>query len=281
MRRILLSVSAAALAVIGSAHAETINNDTIIQLVKAGLSDGLIIDKINSEACNYDVQTSSLIALKQAGVPDTVTAAMVRRCATFGQQRGIAGDDSSNDPMVKHSPGIYAWQDWAEMKLVLIRPSSASGAKTTGNGSLLFPFNTRLIVPGEKSHTIQNTHNPNFYFYFNVSDQNVSDFGSENSLAAQSQEEFSLVQFKKKNSDREVTIGKLSLYLGVVVTHRQGIDPKYTIPFQADEISKGTFKISFEKPLASGDYGFIFSRSNGKSRIYDFTIPDDPKAAGK
>ena len=68
------------------AHAETINNETIVTLVKAGLSEGLVIDKINSESCNYDVSTDKIIALKQLGVSDPVIAAMVRRCATLGQQ---------------------------------------------------------------------------------------------------------------------------------------------------------------------------------------------------
>jgi hypothetical protein len=88
-------------------HAETLTNDTIIMLSKAGLGEGLIIDKINGDACGYDVSTQKLIALKQVGLSDNVISAMVRRCATLAQVRGIAGDDGSADPKVRHSPGIY------------------------------------------------------------------------------------------------------------------------------------------------------------------------------
>ncbi len=255
------------------AVAETLTNETIVTLAKAGLSEGLIIDKINSDACGYDVSTDKIIALKQAGVTDPIIGAMVRRCATLNQQRGIAGDDSSADPTVRHSPGIYALESWATpSKMQVIRPSKASGTKTTGLGSIVFPFMTKLIVPGVRSHIEIPLNSPDFYFYFNPSDEKVSDFGSENSAAAQSPDEFTLVKFAQKGSDRELNIGKTAYYGYAPVTHRQGVDPKYTIPVQTVEISKEIFKVNFVKDLDAGEYAFIFTGSNGNSRIYDFSL---------
>lgn len=273
MKTITLAGAIMAMALAAPVSAETLTNDSIIALTKAGLGEGLIIDKVNSESCNYDVSTDKLIALKQAGVPDSVVGAMVRRCATLGQQRGLAGDDSSPNPRIKHSPGIYAFENWrAPAKLQVIRPSKPSGIKQSGNGSVVFPFVTRMVVPGTTSHIQEPINNPEFYFYFNVSDEKVSDFGMENSMAAQSPDEFSLVKFSKKGDDRELMMGKMSFYGGMAVTVKKGVDSRFTIHFQTDEISKGIYRVSIDKPLDAGEYAFVFTGANGNSRIYDFSI---------
>ncbi len=49
---------------------QTMNNDAVLKLVKAGLSDELIITTINSSPGTYDTSTDGLIVLKQ-GVPAT------------------------------------------------------------------------------------------------------------------------------------------------------------------------------------------------------------------
>jgi hypothetical protein len=56
---------------------QALNNDAVIKLVKAGLSDDLIVSTINAQAGIYDTSTDGLIALKTAGVSDKVVAAVV------------------------------------------------------------------------------------------------------------------------------------------------------------------------------------------------------------
>lgn len=273
MKRISLTFCALSLAFPQYSQAESLNNEKIIALTKAGLSEGLIIDKINSESCDYDVSTEKLIALKTAGIPDSVVGAMVRRCATLNQQRGIAGDDTSSDPRVRHSPGIYTFQNWlTPEKLQIIRPSKPSGVKSSGNGSILFPFVTKMVIPGGTSHTPEQTNHPEFYFYFNVSDEKVSDFGMENSISAQSPDEFSLVKFIKKGNDRELIMGKSSFYGNIAVSIKKGVESKYTIHFNSEELSHGIYKVTTEQDLDSGEYAFVFTGANGNSRIYDFSI---------
>ena len=273
MRRLSIAAIAGSIAFSSPSYCETLNNDSIIAMAKAGLSEGLVVDKINSEPCNYDISTPAIIALKQGGLSEVVIGAMVRRCATLSEKRGIAGDDTSADPKVKHSPGIYAFETWLDAKkLQVIRPSKASGIKSTGNGSLVFPYMTKLVMANPKSHLDIPENNPEFYFYFNVSDGKVSDFGMENSVAAQSPDEFSLIKFKDKGDSREVNIGKVSFYGGITLTNRRGIDPKYTIHFEIEQVADGIFKVSPHDPLDAGEYAFIFTGANGNSRIYDFSV---------
>jgi hypothetical protein len=56
---------------------ETITNDSVIKMVKAGLSQDLIVTTINSSAGKFDTSTNALIALKRAGAGDKVIAAVV------------------------------------------------------------------------------------------------------------------------------------------------------------------------------------------------------------
>jgi len=54
-----------------------LNNDSIIKMVKAGLSDDLIIATINAEPGTYDATADALIALKAAGASDKLVITIV------------------------------------------------------------------------------------------------------------------------------------------------------------------------------------------------------------
>jgi hypothetical protein len=62
-----------------------LNNDAVIKLVKAGLSDDLIVNTISTSAGSYDVSTSGMIALKTAGVSDRVVSAIVSKANAAAQ----------------------------------------------------------------------------------------------------------------------------------------------------------------------------------------------------
>jgi hypothetical protein len=253
------------------------NNATVLSLAKAGLSDGLIIDKIRSEPCGYDVSTASIIALKNSGLSESVISEMVRRCATMNGVRGLAGDDSSPDPLVRHSPGIYVMENWvAPNALQKLRPTKSSGTRTSGNGSILFPLVAKMMLPGTESHVPVMSPSPVFYFYFNPSDPNVSDFGQESSESAQSPDEFTLITFKLKGDGRELDVGKASAYEGSVLSFRKGINPKSTVRVDADDLGNGIFRVKPSQPLVSGEYAFVFTGASGAARIYDFSVKAVP-----
>lgn len=56
---------------------ETLTNASVINLHKAGLDDALIITKIESSACKFDVSADGLIALKKADLSKEVIKAML------------------------------------------------------------------------------------------------------------------------------------------------------------------------------------------------------------
>jgi hypothetical protein len=60
---------------------QQLNNDAVVKLVKAGLSDELVVTTISSQSGAYDTSTDAIIALKSAGVSDKVVAAIIQKAA--------------------------------------------------------------------------------------------------------------------------------------------------------------------------------------------------------
>jgi len=58
------------------------NNDSVIKLIKAGLSDDLIVSTVNAAPGSYDASADGLIALKAAGASDKVVSAIVLRASS-------------------------------------------------------------------------------------------------------------------------------------------------------------------------------------------------------
>lgn len=76
MRKILLAVLFLAFCSFLTAQ-QVLNNDSIIKMSKAGLSDDLLVTTINASPGTYDTSPNGLISLKAADVSDKVVAAMV------------------------------------------------------------------------------------------------------------------------------------------------------------------------------------------------------------
>ena len=56
---------------------EVLTNESILAMVKAGLDEAVILEKITATLARFDTRTDALIELKKVGVPDRVLAAMV------------------------------------------------------------------------------------------------------------------------------------------------------------------------------------------------------------
>jgi hypothetical protein len=61
-----------------------LTNDSIVKMVKGGLSDDVVVTTIKAQMAEYSTNPDGLIALKTAGVSDRVIAAMVDRMAANG-----------------------------------------------------------------------------------------------------------------------------------------------------------------------------------------------------
>ena len=85
---------------------QALNNDSVIKLIKAGLSDDLVITFINASPGTFDTTPNGLIALKKAKVSDKVVAAIVLKASGAGQPGGAgAGAGQSGFSPTATGPG--------------------------------------------------------------------------------------------------------------------------------------------------------------------------------
>jgi TolB-like protein len=124
---ILLSLSPLLLA------QQSLNNDAVIKLVKAGLSEDLIVSTINAQAGTYDTSPDGLIALKAAGVTDKVVATIVGKAAasvpTPGPSPAASGAQQNNNGPPIAAPGQTAPGAETSATTEMPEPGTASGSR--------------------------------------------------------------------------------------------------------------------------------------------------------
>ena len=113
--------------------AEILTNISIIELGSLAFDDAVIIEKIKTSKCDFDVSMDGLKLLKQAKISGAVIQAMIASkapaaptAATASTSAEVAGDP--NDPKAPHKAGVYLSEDvGGQKKLTKIIPESASG----------------------------------------------------------------------------------------------------------------------------------------------------------
>ena len=113
---------------------QALDKGTVIKMVKAGLSDDVIVSTINSSAGAYNTTPDGLIALKQAGVSDKIIAAVVAKASTpaqppappLAEPPASANNDAAPPPSPEAAPGVPA--DTAG-------PGTAAGSKPISAGA--------------------------------------------------------------------------------------------------------------------------------------------------
>jgi hypothetical protein len=93
---LVLGVAPSRLAAQGSnAGKNTLTNQDVVDLVKTGLSDDVVVAKIKGSSNQFDTSTSALKDLKSAGVSDAVILAMVQAPGKTADTAGSASVSSS------------------------------------------------------------------------------------------------------------------------------------------------------------------------------------------
>lgn len=118
---------------------ETLNNASVIKLIKAGLSDDLIVATINASPGKYDTSAVGLIALKKAGATDKVVAAMILKAS---------GSPASASP-ANRTPVPQPTDDPASGGVVLAPGGLPTGVDSVGVYYFDKASNGWLEVPAE------------------------------------------------------------------------------------------------------------------------------------
>ncbi len=236
--------------------AQVLHNEDVIQMVQAKFSDGLIVAKIKSSACKFDTGTSQLIKLKSEGVSEEVLKAMAE-CGSPAAAPATAAAPTAdpNNPDSPHAPGIYLLKQGSTgHEMITLEPTASSGEKTGGMFKMamsggLAKANYKMAIPGHQATIRVQEPRPTFYFYFST---NAGSMGQ----GPTNPSDFSLVKLDQKKDEREVIVGRAGI-TGI----SSGVSSKDDVPFEADSVRAGVYKVVPKDDLKPGEYAFFFATS--------------------
>lgn len=248
--------------VTGQNGREVLNNDSVITMVKAGLSTNVIVNKIRSSQNQFDLSTNELIRLKQNGINEDILMAMQGYSETSDPRPTnpaaptVYNSESidPNDPMARHTIGIYHYTErHGQRKMNELEPSVVTSSHTTGMIGTKLTYGIwqnkqKAKLPGSAASYVVTDPSPVFYFYLNEKDRTMAAVKYFPASVSQ----FQLVKFDVKGHDREVTVGKSSEY-----TNKVGISSNFLVPVSVEKVGDGVFKVTPQGVLKSGEYGFF------------------------
>lgn len=254
---------------------EKLTNTTIVSLHKAGLGKEVLITKIQSSECVFDVSTNGMVDLKKAGVPDEVIAAMLSKDATASKEG--ANQEGVPSQFASLSSGIY-YQDTTG-KLVELEPAVFSQS-TQGSGLLtslsygLAKTKMKSSLSGSKANLQTNSTKPTFYFVFEKDNKGNLNTAPAWFSSAKSPNEFVLVKLTSNKKNREVVTASYNSYQGLSA----GIEDNQKVSFSYEKVAQGIYKIYFTDSLKGGEYCFLYAGSAAMYgaapvyRVFDFGI---------
>jgi hypothetical protein len=240
---------------------QPLNNDAVIKLTKAGLSEDLIVSTINSQAGTYDTSTDGLIALKTAGVSDKVVTAIMLKASGGGSTANtVSPPAASTLPAGIDEVGVY-YKDkigaWTALMPEIVN------FKT---GGVMKSMLTDGIVKGDLNGHLRGAHartSTTFPVVFAV-------YVPEGTAIT----EYQLLRFRTHSDGREfrsVTGG---------VFHASGGAARDSIEFQTEKIASRVYQITLQSSAGKGEYGLLppgaYSSSNmgSNGKMYSVSVPE-------
>lgn len=259
------------------------NNDAVSEMVKAGLSDDVVISKIDAAPGNYDTSTSALVALKKANVSDKVVSALVTKAYEPASAPAACAQTANdpNDPNSPHDPGVYLLTTGPDgaPRMVFVDRVGESAMKVSNLVGAAFSFGAAKMklktdIPGAHATVRTTAARPVFYMYF----PDIASFGAFAGVdMITSPSQFALSQVDVQKDNREIVIAKMGLGGATI-----GADKKKTVAFTVDRIRPRIYKIVPSAGLKPGEYAFVAVLMGAIAEIpptvvvYDFGV--DPLA---
>jgi hypothetical protein len=278
-------------------------NQSVIEMVHAGVAEDIIISKVQNSAANYDLSTDGLIALSKEKVPNSVIKAMIEAQASFAAPSASTAPadaapastapvaaapvdaapmaaapmmvDDPNLPDTAHNAGIYMFTNaGGAPQMTQLSETTYTEGKTTGLlASALTNGITKVkwlaVVRGTQAQ-VRAEKAPVFYFYFDEGNR------ARSRLSNASPNEFTLLRFDVKEDSRETVVMSANAFGA-----SGGVDEKKTVPFNFVQVRPGMYKVTPTAPLAPGEYAFLLNRSTVPYRgrmappppsIFDFGV---------
>ena len=246
---------------IGLALAQSaLTNDAILKMIKAGLSDDIVVSTIKAQPGKFSTGADDLIALKQAGVGDKVIGAMVEKMAAGGGGSVPAPAPvpaAAAAPALVNEVGVYFKKAdaWADLPPEVVNFKTGGVLKTIGTAGIV-KGDVNGHVNGEHSGTQLKT--PVDILVYTPEGVAITEY-----------QLLRLHESKDAREFRTVTGG---------VLHVSGGATRDLLPFENKKLAPRTYEILLPN-LGAGDYGLLppagsdATSSSGRiGKIYSFRI---------
>jgi hypothetical protein len=251
---------------------DILDNKTIISLVKRDLDEDIIISKINTTTCIFDVTPESLISLKDSGVSEKIIKTMISKSSNSSSK--LTGNKEIDDLLSKlEDSGIY-FKDSETGELTKLDATPTTGLKSKAPVTAFGSYKQTLQVAGARANysVDQNTI---FYLYFDASknslnrsknnddqsvDGSIFSFLSKNPEAV-SPNDFLIIKCSLRGKNREFLAGSRSAFGG-----QSGISGNQIIDFQYKKIAKNLYRLNFPDGLKAGQYLFYYAGNSQNSQ---------------
>lgn len=253
----LVIVMALSLPIATSLAQEVLTNDSVVQMVKAGLPESLVIAKIRSTPTKFDLRTESLVSLKNSGVSNKVLEAMMSPGSPAPGSPAPGAQAAAPTPSapatasgaLRDRDAIY---QLIEGKYVELFPTSAN----LETNMAFFSSKSEVVLEGRKAKYRTADKQPVF----------LSTYGPTDAP---------LVKLKQgdSNEDRNLKISS-GAFMPFGGTQKMGVRNEDKIPTNIERDARGFYRVVPAAPLPPGEYGFILASGFGAGvgRIFDFGV---------
>jgi hypothetical protein len=234
-----------------AAVSATMNNDSIIKMATAGLSDDLILQTINTQPGQYATDADSLVDLKNEGVSERIIAAMMnksRRQLTSAPEKPVDLSDVNEI-------GVY-YKDrkgkWTMIEPEIVHIKSGGFIKSTVTNGIIKQDRNGRLNGRESKLTLQRPIEVLIYVPEGVSAS-----------------EYDLLRFRINSNNREFRV------LTGGVFHSTGGADRDEVKFTPVKTAPRTYQFTIDRTVAGGEYGILppgtGNVTNG-GKIYTFAI---------
>lgn len=244
---------------------DTLTNEAIIKLTKAGIGEQLIINMINQQPGRYSTKIDDLIVLKQAGVGDKVVGAMAAKSSSESVPAGNgtlaekSAMPATGSPAATMEIGVYYKKtgQWTELLPEVVNWKTGGALKSIASaGVVKKDINGNLNGPMSRN----SVKSPLEFLIVSAEGTAIT--------------EYQLIRLRLNKNYREfrtITGGILNQQSGAM---------RDIVPFEGKRTAPRSYEVVLPANLGAGEYGFLapgaFGGSNNTAaqigKMYTFRI---------
>lgn len=238
---------------------DVLTNEAVLKMVKAGLSETVILATVGQKPGNYSTKIDDLIALKQAGVSDKIVAAMAGKVS--GLPNSSPGSTTAAAPTAAPTMEIGVYfnkaNEWVEVLPEVVNWKTGGTLKNLASaGVVKKDLNGNITGPGSRN----SVKSPLDFLIVAAEGVSIT--------------EYQLIRLRPNKDYREfrtVTGGILNQQSGAM---------RDMVPFESKKLAPRTFSVVLPNNLGAGEYGFLSPGAVGSSgnsqaqigKMYTFRI---------